>query len=146
MPLDTTQFPEHAERLVRHIPCCRPSTQRFLADIIQRLSFSRRNRKRCESPEGFNHGLHSWTFSDWFMAFIGEAGEAANVAKKLKRYADGIPGNKESAVVLQKKLALELGDAACYLDLLAQSAGLDIDACREASFQSKSKEIGYVET
>ncbi len=107
--------------------------------------FSQRNRKRCEHPKGFKHSLDSWSFSDWYMAFIGEAGEAGNVAKKLKRYIDNIPGNKESREELENKLALELGDAAVYLDLLAQSAGLDIDACREAAFQSKSKEIGYVE-
>lgn len=142
-------FTDHAQQLKDAVrDCCRECELSFTAilrDVFQRLNFSARNRKRCEAANGFNHRLDSWSFSDWFMAFAGEAGEAANVAKKIKRYIDNIPGNKESREELEKKLALELGDAACYLDLLAQSAGLDIDACREASFQSKSKEIGYVE-
>lgn len=55
--------------------------------------FSRKNRERCESPEGFNHKLTDWSLSDWMTALMGELGEAANVAKKLNRIRDGIPGN-----------------------------------------------------
>lgn len=47
-------------------------------------SFSERNRTRCEAPDGFNHELNSWSLSDWFTATMGELGEAANLAKKLK--------------------------------------------------------------
>lgn len=61
--------------------------------------FSAVNRKRCESPDGFNHALDSWSLSDWFLAVLGEFGEAANVGKKLNRVRDGIPGNKESPVI-----------------------------------------------
>ncbi len=53
-------------------------------------AFSVINRARCESPEGFNHALQSWSLSDWFTAILGELGEAANVAKKLNRIRDGI--------------------------------------------------------
>lgn len=149
-PPEPAHFADHAQQLQDAVndcacPECHSNLATVAAPIIRRLSFSARNRKRCESAMGFKHSLHSWSFSDWFMATTGEFGEAGNVAKKIKRYIDDIPGNKESREELEKKLALELGDAACYLDLLAQSAGLDIDACREASFQSKSKEIGYVE-
>lgn len=55
--------------------------------------FSQANRQRCESPQGFNHKLGSWSVSDWFTATMGELGEAANVAKKLNRIRDGVPGN-----------------------------------------------------
>lgn len=111
-------------------------------------TFSERNLKRCEAPKevgGFGHPLHSWSLSDWFLATLGELGEAANVAKKLNRYRDGIAGNKETQEALEAKLAAELGDTAVYLDLLCQTAGLDFETVREASFQSKSKELGYVE-
>jgi NTP pyrophosphatase (non-canonical NTP hydrolase) len=105
-------------------------------------AFSRINRQRCESETGFNHKLDSWSMSDWFLALIGEIGEAANVAKKLNRYRDGIPGNKVSKEELQVKLRNELGDAFVYLDLLAQSVGVAIEEAASEVFDAKSEEIG----
>lgn len=105
-------------------------------------AFSRVNRERCESPNGFNHALNSWSLSDWFTAIIGELGEAANVAKKLNRVRDGIPGNSESPEELRAKLARELADSFIYLDLLAQSAGIDLSAVVPSVFNAKSEQIG----
>lgn len=92
-------------------------------------TFSVINRHRSESPEGFNHKLSDWTLSDWFTATVGELGEAANVAKKMSRLRDGIPGNspEETEEFLQKALADEIADTLCYLDLLAQSVGIDLE-------------------
>lgn len=105
--------------------------------------FSAANLARCQSPDGFNHPLQGWSLSDWMTAVLGELGEAANVAKKLNRVRDGIPGNKETEAELRAKLKREIGDTFVYLDLLAQSAGFTIeDAAREV-FNSKSVEIGY---
>jgi NTP pyrophosphatase (non-canonical NTP hydrolase) len=105
-------------------------------------SFSVVNRQRCESPVGFNHALKSWTLSDWFTAVVGELGEAANIAKKLNRVRDGIPGNKETPEALRQKLGRELADAVVYLDLLAQSAEIDLPAAVEEVFNAKSDELG----
>lgn len=104
--------------------------------------FSRTNRERCESPDGFNHKLDSWSLSDWFTATFGELGEAANVAKKLNRVRDGIPGNKESEAELRVKLGRELADTFIYLDLLAQSAGIDLPSAVIETFNAKSEQIG----
>lgn len=109
------------------------------------MRFSERNRRRCESPAGFNHALDSWSLSDWTTATTGELGEAANIVKKLNRVRDGIPGNAETSQELRDKLADELADAAIYLDLLAQAAGFDLETIREAKFQRTSRKIGYVE-
>jgi NTP pyrophosphatase (non-canonical NTP hydrolase) len=103
--------------------------------------FSAINRQRCESHDGFKHRLDSWSTSDWFLATLGELGEAANNAKKLNRYRDGIPGNKESEAALRDKLRKELGDTYVYLDLLAQSVGVDIGAAAVEVFNAKSEEI-----
>lgn len=105
-------------------------------------TFSLANRSRCESPDGFNHALESWSLSDWFTACLGELGEAANVAKKLNRIRDGIPGNKEAEAELREKLARELADTFIYLDLLAQAAGVDMAAAVAETFNAKSIEIG----
>lgn len=107
--------------------------------------FSARNLKRCESPRGFNHAVNSWDLSDWFLAVIGEIGEAANIAKKLNRVRDGIKGNKEDEATLRNKLRKELGDAFNYLDLLATANGFNIFDAGQEVFEAKSKEIGYEE-
>lgn len=71
--------------------------------------FSQANRDRCESPQGFNHKLVDWSTSDWFVAVMGELGEAANVAKKLNRVRDGIPGNKERGPIYELDPARKCG-------------------------------------
>lgn len=105
--------------------------------------FSAHNRTRCESEQGFNHQLSSWTTSDWMTATLGELGEAANVVKKLNRIRDGIPGNKESAGELRDQLRLELADAFIYLDLMAQSCGFDLEGAVRDAFNARSEKIGY---
>jgi NTP pyrophosphatase (non-canonical NTP hydrolase) len=105
--------------------------------------FSERNRKRCESPSGFNHKLESWSSSDWMVAVLGELGEASNVLKKLNRVRDGIPGNKETPEQLSTKLACELADTYIYLDLLCQSLNIDLTEAVAGVFDAKSRQIGY---
>jgi NTP pyrophosphatase (non-canonical NTP hydrolase) len=106
--------------------------------------FAEMNRTRAEAKDGFNHRLSDWSLSDWFTAVMGELGEAANVAKKLNRIRDGIPGNKETEEELRVKLRKEIGDTFVYLDLLAQSEGFSIEGAVLEVFEAKSREIGYV--
>lgn len=110
------------------------------------MTFSERNRRRCEAANGFNHQLSSWSLSDWTTAVAGELGEAANIVKKLNRVRDGIPGNTETEAELRGKLADEIADTVIYLDLLAQAAGMDLDTVRDAKFDKTSAKIGYVES
>lgn len=119
-----------------------PAEARAVPIPLTFAQFSAVNRQRCESPDGFKHALSSWSTSDWFLAALGELGEAANIAKKLNRYRDGIPGNKEPEAVLRDKLRKELGDVFVYLDLLSQSLGVDIGAAAVEVFNAKSEEIG----
>jgi len=105
--------------------------------------FSLFNRRRCEAPHGFNHKLGDWSLSDWMTAVIGELGEAANVAKKLNRVRDGIPGNSETHEQLKAMFADEIADTFIYLDLLAQSQGFSLEDAVLDKFQRTSKKIGY---
>ena len=104
--------------------------------------FSRLNRIRCEHVNGFDHPINGWSLSDWMTATIGELGEAANIAKKLNRVRDGIPGNSETPEQLRAELADELADTFIYLDLLAQSEGIDLSAAVPAKFNRTSRKIG----
>jgi NTP pyrophosphatase (non-canonical NTP hydrolase) len=106
--------------------------------------FSILNRRRCEAANGFNHKLDAWSLSDWFTALTGEVGEAANIAKKLNRVRDRIPGNSETPEQLRAMLADEIADAYTYLDLLAQSQGIDLENAVINKFERVSEKIGYV--
>jgi NTP pyrophosphatase (non-canonical NTP hydrolase) len=105
--------------------------------------FSVFNRRRCESSNGFNHPIKGWTASDWMTATVGELGEAANVLKKLNRIRDGIPGNRETPEELQAQLAEEFADTYCYLDLMAQACGIDLEQAVIDKFNAVSERIGY---
>lgn len=96
------------------------------------------NRMRCESLEGFNHALNSWSLSDWMTATLGELGEAANVAKKLNRVRDGIPGNDKSEEELRAELKKEIADTLIYLDLLCQSEGFELEDAVVQKFNETS--------
>jgi NTP pyrophosphatase (non-canonical NTP hydrolase) len=105
--------------------------------------FSAANRRRCESPNGFHHPLYAWSLSDWFTAVAGELGEAANVAKKLNRVRDGITSNDKTPDQLRADLADEIADTFIYLDLLAQSQGIDLAGAVISKFNRTSRKIGY---
>jgi NTP pyrophosphatase (non-canonical NTP hydrolase) len=108
--------------------------------------FSVFNRRRCEAQRGFNHKLDGWSLSDWMTAVTGELGEAANIAKKLNRVRDGIPGNSETPEQLKQMLADEIADTFIYLDLLAQSQGFLLEDAVVDKFNRTSEKIGYDNT
>lgn len=90
------------------------------------------------------HAADEWSLLEWAGAMCGEAGETANVAKKLRRIEQGLvgaPGDRE--VVIRTKLAQEIGDTYLYLDLLATKAGLRIEDCVRMAFNGKSEELGF---
>lgn len=105
--------------------------------------FSKANRARSEASTGFNQTLDKWSLSDWFTATMGELGEAANVAKKLNRERDGIPGNDKTPDELKAMLQEEIADVFIYLDLLAQSEGIDLTQAVIEKFNKTSAKVGY---
>lgn len=88
------------------------------AQSYTRLSFPalrEANVRRCESAW---HSIESWSPTDWACAFAGEAGEACNLVKKLRR------GDFVSA----EDIGEELADTILYADLLAARLGVDLGA------------------
>lgn len=105
-----------------------------------------------------------WTLADWSNAMCGEAGEAANVVKKIRRtesdlwdkqkypgdgasahakLADLSPGAARAALV--ENLANELADIICYADLLAHHAGIDLAAAVIGKFNRVSSAQDFPE-
>jgi NTP pyrophosphatase (non-canonical NTP hydrolase) len=106
---------------------------------------SKLNRERCERwHPGFPDD--GWTGADWATAMAGEAGEACNVVKKLRRAQFGIvQAAADPGPELRAKLATEIGDTFLYLDLLAQYYGLDMQRCVADTFNRVSEREGFPE-
>lgn len=60
------------------------------------------------------------------LGVAGEAGECAELVKKLWRNHDGVPSD-----AWQIKMAGEIGDVVWYLSALAHECGLTLDECVE---------------
>lgn len=94
--------------------------------------------------------LSQWSLLEWCGAMAGEAGEACNVAKKMRRIDLMLP-NKEAGlstrdiVGLRNKLANEIGDTIIYGLLILSNLGLDASEVVEYVFDRKSIEYGFPE-
>jgi NTP pyrophosphatase (non-canonical NTP hydrolase) len=97
-------------------------------------------------------GLSDWSPLEWAGAMAGEAGEACNAAKKLKRITDNIANiNTEPGRALTerqqaaKQIAKEVADTILYGLLLVSAVGEDLEAALVEVFNSKSEEYGFPE-
>jgi len=106
---------------------------------------SKANRDRARRwHHGFPDNQGGWTGADWSNAMCGEAGETANVVKKLRRHDFGLTqANGFSRNELLGMLATEIGDTFIYLDLLAQFYGLNTSECVVDTFNRVSEREGF---
>lgn len=89
----------------------------------------------------------SWTGADWSNAMAGEAGEACNVVKKIRRHETnlGTSYNTPPLDVLMSKLAAELADTVIYADLLAHYYGIELGDAIRQKFNLVSEAQGFPE-
>jgi hypothetical protein len=109
-------------------------------------SISEVNLKRAE--RWHKGGLEEWTTLEWAGAMAGEAGETANIAKKIRRFDQGIHGAtqyKAKREELVRKLASEIAGTFMYLDLLAQREGIDLRRAVIDEFNIVSDREGFPE-
>lgn len=100
----------------------------------------------------WHHGdLSQWSLLEWAGAMAGEAGEACNVAKKIRRLDLALP-NKESGLdssnihALRFKLAQECADTIIYAMLTMSALDIDAETVIKGVFNKKSIEYGFPET
>ena len=99
--------------------------------------------------EWHSTGLRDWSLLEWAGAMCGEAGEAANVAKKLLRVELNLGGNIASERIetdvekLRDLLAKEIADTILYALLLASFAGIDAEVAVCETFNKKSEALGF---
>ncbi len=82
-----------------------------------------------------NEDGSDWSLSDWCNATLGELGEAANIIKKIRR-------GDVTLEEVRPALAKELADVACYLDILAFRAGVDLGEAVITKFNEISERVG----
>jgi NTP pyrophosphatase (non-canonical NTP hydrolase) len=115
-----------------------------VSDLTFRL-LAETNRTRCQRwHPGFP--ADSWTGADWSNAMQGEAGEAGNVVKKLRRAELNTRGALDPSVeTLREQLGAEIADTVIYADLLAQFYGLDLAEHVARKFNAVSSREGFPE-
>ncbi len=115
-----------------------------MCDALTFSEVTSANLRRCRKwHPGFPHD-EAWSLADWSNAMVGEAGETANVVKKLRRIETGyrdVNGHDRDALLAD--LADELADVYLYLDLLATRAGITLPAAIVAKFNKVSERQGF---
>lgn len=91
------------------------------------------NRKRCE--EKF-HPLSAWLPGGWPLAICGEAGELANIAKKVVR-GDFSLGDK------REEMVKDLADVITYCDLMLSALGVRTVDALYSKFEEVSARVGF---
>jgi NTP pyrophosphatase (non-canonical NTP hydrolase) len=113
-----------------------------MKDVLLQLREQGNSRRdRWHTPD-----TEPWSGADWSNAMCGEAGEAANVVKKLRRIETGTGAqNQPTQGELRSLLAFELADVLAYADLLAQHYGIDLRAAVADKFNLVSEREGFPE-
>jgi NTP pyrophosphatase (non-canonical NTP hydrolase) len=102
------------------------------------------NASRCERFHP--PGSIPWNIAEWNNALCGEAGEAANVAKKIRRQETGAANaGDEPLEVLKEKYVKELADTVIYADLCAKAVGADLGEAVRGKFNEVSERQGFPE-
>jgi NTP pyrophosphatase (non-canonical NTP hydrolase) len=88
-----------------------------------------------------------WTGADWSNAMCGEAGEAANIVKKIRRHETGLGSSANTPPIdeLIAKLGTELADIVAYVDLLAAHYDIDLERAVAEKFNEVSEINGFPE-
>lgn len=99
------------------------------------------NTVRCEQVF---HPVKDWSALEWAGAMCGEAGEAANLAKKIKRFETNTNTAKDPATIEECRslLAGEIADVIIYADLLAAREGIELGPCVREKFNEVSRRMG----
>ena len=130
------------------VPASGPSRERLNGPVAA-LTFDRVIAVNVARAKRWHAGFprdHGWTGADWSNAMCGEAGEVANVVKKLRRHECGLRGALDPpSAELLTLLGDELADTILYLILLAAKYGVDLPAAVVRKFNVVSERQGFPE-
>jgi len=113
-------------------------------DLVVKEIFS----KSIQRAKRWHKGaIDDWNLLEWAGAMCGEAGETANLAKKLRRVEMGLVGQGSKDVEEYRKLiAKEACDTILYAVLVIASTGCpDPEQLLRDVFNDKSREFDFPE-
>jgi NTP pyrophosphatase (non-canonical NTP hydrolase) len=92
-------------------------------------------------------GLEEWNEAEWSNAMAGEAGEACNATKKLRRILCGMRQANGPADLYdaRKNVLKEVGDTVIYACLLCQRVGGSMEEAVRYAFNQVSEREGFPE-
>lgn len=96
-------------------------------------------------------GIEEWNIAEWTNAMAGEAGEACNAAKKMRRIecamqqADGDSPAPKTLEEAKLKILKEIGDTVIYADLVCQRIGMRMEDAVRLAFNQVSEREGFPE-
>lgn len=110
--------------------------------------FQRINAQRARRWHQGNLG--QWSLLEWTGAMAGEAGEACNAAKKLRRLDLALPNREAGLTVddspeLRHKLAREVADTIIYGLIILSTLDVDAADALAGVFNQKSIDYGFPE-
>jgi NTP pyrophosphatase (non-canonical NTP hydrolase) len=113
--------------------------------LLTLAAFRLANVTRCRRWHPDFGGADAWSGADWSNAMCGEAGETANVVKKLRRVETGaaLGPDDPSVDALRDMLADEIADTVTYADLLAAFYGIDLADALVRKFNRVSERQGF---
>lgn len=95
-----------------------------------------------------NGNIEEWSALEWAGAMCGEAGEAANAAKKLKRLEQSVNLAERSLLTehdARLAVAKECADTIIYALLVIARVGIDAECIIRDVFNRKSEEYNFPE-
>lgn len=114
---------------------------------MSNLDFATLREANTTRKARWHAGADVWSLADWSNAMCGEAGETANVVKKIRRHETGLgtSHNTPELDALRADLADEMADVVAYLDILASEADIDLGAAVQSKFNRISEAAGFPE-
>lgn len=113
------------------------------------LTFDELRKQNAQRVLRWHGDFHrgAWSGADWSNAMCGEAGEAANVVKKIRRVETGAARGPRDLPPLELRhaLGLELADTVTYADLLAHYYDLNLGEYVVGKFNIVSERQGFPE-
>lgn len=115
-----------------------------LKKVVSFNKLKKENKSRMERW----HGETEWSLADWSNAMCGEAGEAANIVKKIRRHQTSLNSNSYNTPPLEElfpALGKELADIVIYCDLLATQANINLEQAIIDKFNEVSEKQDFPE-
>ena len=117
--------------------------ERMQADDLTIKAFHEANEARRRGDSGGGTEA-TWDLVDWTNELCGEAGELANLAKKVKRARPAKNGKKADPTLEEAKadLAPEIADVVICASLVAGHLGIDLEKAVREKFNIVSDRMG----